>query len=140
MGAEVKKTIGTDAESIKLDYDAVNGRYTLETKKSGAGSHYNFAFGIGGTQNLLLDTSLNFAPLTDNQGSVGTASKRFALVRATTITPGDLILSDKKTGKELWLINEDEAFIYFRNFRTGKVVMAIDGDGNIRIPGRIKPL
>jgi hypothetical protein len=76
-------------------------------------------------------------PAADAQYELGNSSKRWSLVRGVTVVSGDTILSDKKTGKELYKIHEDDNNIYFRDIRTGKELMRLDRNGNLYIPGRI---
>ncbi len=76
-------------------------------------------------------------PSVDNQFEFGNASKRWSLVRAVTITPGDIILSDRVSGRELYRINEDENSIFFSDIRTGKQLMRLDRDGNLVVTGRV---
>lgn len=75
-------------------------------------------------------------PSVDNQGNVGTVSKRFASVRAVLIQSGDLILADKKTGKALYRIDEDKEGITFKTFR-GKKMMKILRNGNLLVRGKL---
>lgn len=76
-------------------------------------------------------------PSADNLFELGNAGKRWSLVRAVTITPGDIILSDRVTGKELYKINEDENSIFFSDVRTGKQLMRLDRDGNLVVTGKV---
>lgn len=82
----------------------------------------------------------NVYPSADGQFQLGNSSNRWGLVRAVTITPGDLILSDKVTGQELYRINEDENFIYFSDIRTGARLMKLDRMGNLILTGRVYQL
>ena len=75
-------------------------------------------------------------PSTDNQGNIGTASKRYASIRAVLIQSGDIILSDKKTGKKLYRINEDKEGITFETIR-GKKIMRILRNGNLLVRGKV---
>jgi len=52
-----------------------------------------------------------FIPPADNQGSVGTAARRFALVRATTITSGDLAFEDEACPKCGTGFEEDDEIV-----------------------------
>lgn len=79
----------------------------------------------------------NLTPPSDNFGSIGTNGLRVALVRGVTITSGDLVLSDKQTGKELYKIREDENNIFFDDFRTGRQLMRLDREGNLHLRGRL---
>lgn len=78
-----------------------------------------------------------FIPSADNQGNIGNASFRWALVRAVAVTTGDLILSDRKTKKILYVIDEDKNGIYFSNYKTGKCLMKLDNRGNLHVSGKI---
>lgn len=64
-------------------------------------------------------------PNVDGQGNIGTEAKTFALVRATAITSGDIILTDKVTKEKLYIIDEDKFGIYFKSYKTGKVLFKI---------------
>jgi hypothetical protein len=96
-----------------------------------------------GNGDLRMDGNFNLIPLTDNNGSVGTATNRFTLVRAVTITAGDLtfengwrftedylhdgmILKDK-LGHEIFAVRKDG--LYYKGKR-------IVGDGK----GQINPI
>lgn len=77
-------------------------------------------------------------PAVDGQGNIGKTGQRFALVRAVTITSGDIVLSDRKTGKELYVIHEDKRGIYFSDHKTGKTRMFLDmKNGNLKITGKL---
>jgi hypothetical protein len=76
-------------------------------------------------------------PTDDNQYELGGAGRRWSLLRAVTVTQGDLILSDKVSGKELYKIHEDENFIYFNDIATGRVLMKLGTDGNLYVTGRV---
>jgi hypothetical protein len=79
----------------------------------------------------------DLVPQQSGQGNLGTADKKWASVRALTITNGDLILSDKGSGAELYKIHEDENNIYFDDIRTGKRLMRLDRDGNLHLAGKV---
>lgn len=76
-------------------------------------------------------------PSADGQFELGNLNKRWSLVRAVTVASGDLILSDKVTGKELYKIHEDEESIHFQDVRTGKELMRLDRNGNLIVSGKI---
>src|SRR6185312_16037977 len=76
-------------------------------------------------------------PAVDTQGNIGSNTKRFALVRAVNVQSGDLVLCDRKTGKQLYVIHEDEKGIYFSNFKTRKCLMILDTKGNLGIAGKL---
>jgi len=62
---------------------------------------------------------LNIIPNTDNTGNIGTGAKRWKLVRAVTVTTGDLNLeSEDKTAA--WTVKEEPDFIRLINRNTGK--------------------
>lgn len=82
-------------------------------------------------------TSGDLLPVTDGTGSVGNSQRRWDLVRAKTITPGDVVLSDRQTGRELYRIHEDEENIYFDDVRTGAPLMRLDRQGNLHLSGKI---
>ncbi|MGH7260549.1 MAG: hypothetical protein ACREI9_07680, partial [Nitrospiraceae bacterium] len=81
------------------------------------------ALAFGG--NLRMVGNNTFTPSVDNTGSVGTAALRFTLVRAVTITAGDLMLEDPESGAS-WVVREakergeDVDTLYAINRRTGK--------------------
>ncbi len=58
-------------------------------------------------------------PSVDNTGNVGTASLRWNLVRATTVTSGDLNLFDEERGA-MWTLREEPDCITAINRNTGK--------------------
>lgn len=76
-------------------------------------------------------------PTDDAVYELGNSGKRWSLVRGVEVIAGDMILSDKVTGKELYRIYEDEKFIYFSDYRTGKVMMRLGLDGNLYLAGKI---
>jgi hypothetical protein len=92
---------------------------------------------IGHNNLLQVDTNGNLFPPTDNTGQIGTNSNRWAKVRATVVQSGDLVLSNKETGEQLYTIKEDENNIYFLDFRTGKEMMRLDVQGNLYLKGKI---
>jgi hypothetical protein len=76
-------------------------------------------------------------PSADNAFELGNSSKRWSLVRGVTVTSGDVILSEKDSGKELYKIHEDENYIYFDDIRNGKQLMKLDSSGNLIVAGKI---
>jgi hypothetical protein len=76
-------------------------------------------------------------PSADNQFEMGNQWNRWSLIRGVTITQGDMVLTDKATGRELYLINEDEEFIYFKDVRSGREMMRLGRNGDLYIAGRI---
>ena len=82
-------------------------------------------------------TSGDLLPGSDGTGNVGNHQRRWNLVRARTITPGDVILSDRQSGRELYRIHEDEDNIYFDDIRTGAPLMRLDREGNLHLSGKI---
>jgi hypothetical protein len=76
-------------------------------------------------------------PSADNAYELGNSSKRWSLVRGVTVTSGDVILSEKDSGKELYKIHEDENYIYFDDIRNGKQLMKLDSSGNLIVAGKI---
>ena len=76
-------------------------------------------------------------PTVDNTGILGTATKRLASVRAVLIQSGDIILSDKKTGKALYIIDEDKEGITFQTIK-GKKMMKILKNGDLLVSGKIR--
>jgi hypothetical protein len=85
-----------------------------------------------------LDINGHILPTQDNTFVLGTEGLRWSLVRAVTITPGDLILSDRVTGKELYKIHESPTLgIFFDDFRTGERLMRLDPDGNLHLKGKV---
>ncbi|MEZ5424010.1 MAG: glycosyl hydrolase family 28-related protein [Pyrinomonadaceae bacterium] len=92
---------------------------------------------IGSGNRLKIDADGNIVPQYDNTGSIGTDQLRWHSIRAANIMPGDLILTDVRSGEKLYLINEDQENIYFRNFRTGDVLMRLDRNGNLFVKGKV---
>lgn len=82
-------------------------------------------------------TSGDLLPAANGSGNIGNNSRRWNQVRALTITPGDVVLSDRRTGKELYRIHEDENNIYFDDIRTGAPLMRLDRNGNLHLSGKI---
>lgn len=139
MPLEVSKTIGgANEESIQLTFDPAVLRYKIQTLKIGAGQHYALGFQIGDAEWVRFTINKEILPINDNEGSIGTAGKRWALVRAATVTPGDIIFSDKKTGEELWKIHEDADCLYIQDYRTKKDIAKFDREGNLYLQGEVK--
>jgi hypothetical protein len=82
-------------------------------------------------------TSGDLLPAANGTGNIGNNSRRWNQVRAVTITPGDVVLSDRRTGRELYRIHEDENNIYFDDIRTGRPLMRLDRSGNLHLSGKI---
>jgi len=82
------------------------------------------------TERLRVTGDGNVVPPSDNTGSIGTASKRWALVRAVTITPGDLIFENGVKATEE---GDGLAFVNPK----GKKVAVLDSEGNFHIKGKI---
>ena len=74
---------------------------------------------------------------TPTTSTLGTPNNKWAKIYAVEHIMGDAILSDRKTGKELYRIREDEKFIYFEDIRSGKLMMKLDINGNLHLAGRI---
>jgi len=72
----------------------------------------------------------DIVPPGDDVGNVGTASKRWKLVRAVTITSGDLTFENgvraTEEGKGLAFLND-----------AGEKIAVLDREGNLRIKGRL---
>ena len=82
-------------------------------------------------ERLRVTASGNVVPPSDNTGSIGTASKRWALVRAVTITPGDLVFENS------FRVTEDEKIgLAFKN-DAGEKIASLDREGNLHIRGKI---
>jgi len=92
---------------------------------------------IGVGNRLMVDTNGNIVPQFNGTGDIGTADLRWRSIRAINIQPGDLILTDAKTGEQLYTINEDKENIYFKDFRTNKLLMRLDRDGNLHVAGKV---
>jgi hypothetical protein len=82
-------------------------------------------------------TSGDLLPAANGTGNIGNNSRRWNQVRAVTITPGDVVLSDRRTGQELYRIHEDVNNIYFDDIRTGAPMMRLDREGNLHLSGKI---
>jgi hypothetical protein len=67
----------------------------------------------------MLQGGRDLVPSVDNTGNVGTASLRWNLVRATTVTSGDLNLFDEERGA-MWTLREEPDCITAINRVTGK--------------------
>jgi len=83
-------------------YTTLRGNIVYITASAGANERVGFYF--GGVRRIIVNED-EFRPETDNTVSVGTAAKRFALVRATTVTSGDLCFDDETCplcGSELY--------------------------------------
>lgn len=72
-----------------------------------------------GTNQVRLTISNEFIPATDNTGSVGTNGNRWALIRGTVVTSGDLNL-ENDDGSAAWTIREMPDFLLAINRNTGK--------------------
>jgi len=67
----------------------------------------------------MLQGGRDVVPSADNTGNVGTASLRWSLVRATTVTSGDLNLFDEERGA-MWTLREESDCITAINRTTGQ--------------------
>jgi len=92
---------------------------------------------IGSGNRLRIDTEGNIVPQYDNTGAIGTDQFKWHSIRAANILPGDLVLTDIRSGEKLYLINEDKENIYFRDFRTKEVLMRLDRNGNLFVKGKV---
>ena len=72
-----------------------------------------------GTDQVRLTINNEFIPAADNQGSVGTNGNRWALIRGTVVTSGDLNL-ENDDGSAAWTIREMPDFLLAINRNTGK--------------------
>jgi hypothetical protein len=81
-------------------------------------------------ERMRIDGSGNIVPPTDNTGSIGTASKRWALVRAQTVTQGDLVYENGVRS------TEDGDGIAFYNPQGTKIAL-LDAQGNLHIKGKV---
>ena len=101
------------------------------TFKGGQSNYTGYSF------NGPIITSGDLLPAANGTGNIGNNTRKWNQVRATTITPGDVVLSDRQTGKELYRIHEDEDNIYFDDVRTGAPLMRLDRKGNLHLSGKI---
>src|SRR5579864_6235320 len=77
-------------------------------------------------------------PSVDGQGNIGNTGKRFAKVKAVIVESGDVILTDRKTGKKLYAIHEDSKGIYFSDFKTKRTKMFLNmHTGDLKITGKL---
>lgn len=76
-------------------------------------------------------------PSSNGAGDLGSSGLKWNKLWAINTVIGDAILSDKKTGQELYRIYEDVNNIFFEDIRTGKQMMRLDRDGNLHLAGRI---
>ena len=131
-----------DADNTKIakfDTDTLIDTVTTRTYKTPNGNGTLMLLELAQTVTETITSSKNgdvLIPNVDTQGNIGSASKRFASVRAVLIQSGDIILTDKKTGKALYIIDEDKEGITFKTFR-GKKMMKILRNGNLLVRGKI---
>ena len=71
-------------------------------------------------------------PPSDISGNIGTPTKRWALVRAKTITPGDLTFENGYRVTE----EKEQPGLVFLN-QKGERIAALDEQGNLRIKGKV---
>lgn len=79
-------------------------------------------------ERMRIDKDGNVTPPSDNTGSIGTASKRWALVRAATVTQGDLVYENGVRSTE-----EGDGIAFYNP--QGKKIAVLDSQGNLRIKG-----
>jgi hypothetical protein len=72
-------------------------------------------------------------PPSDISGNIGTASNRWALVRAKTITSGDLVFENGMRA------TEDGAGLAFKN-DAGEKIAVLDREGNFYVKGEVRNL
>lgn len=120
---EIRRAISGDYCNPSTDTNCTLGYLSFEGKQTSAYVGYRFNGPI--------------VPFTDGGGTLGTSTRRWSKVWAINSVVGDAILSDKKTGQELYRIYEDETNIYFADIRTGKELMRLDKDGNLHVTGRV---
>ncbi len=92
---------------------------------------------IDGDGKVIPQQHLNVAGTAYVRGSLGDSSNKWDSVYAVNVYTGDTILSDKKTGQQLYRIHEDKDTIIFEDIRTGKEMMRVDRDGNLYVKGRV---
>jgi hypothetical protein len=140
-GGLVPDKQGKLVESCPSCYYNIRRDTTPEARADGTLGYLSFkgnqANYTGFSFNGPIVTSGDLLPLSDGTGSVGNNQRRWNLVRAKTITPGDVVLSDRQTGRELYRIHEDENNIYFDDIRTGAPLMRLDRNGNLHLSGKI---
>jgi len=88
--------------------------------------------GPGAVSNKLLITAAGeLLPGTDNTGSVGKEGQKWSLVRATTISPGDLAFENN------FRVTEDERVgLAFKN-DAGEKIAVLDRKGNFYVKGKV---
>lgn len=125
---------------LKIDVGTLIATGTTRTQKA---QNANGTLALLETAQTFIETLTSskvgdvLIPSVDNQGNIGSASKRFASIRGVLIQSGDLILTDKKTGKKLYKLHEDKTGIYFSTIR-GKKLMKITNKGDLLISGKIR--
>jgi len=77
----------------------------------------------------LIDPSGNLLPAADNQYNCGDATHRWKLVRAETLTPGDLVFENGLRATE-----EGDGLAFLN--RQGRKIAVLDSEGNFRIKGK----
>jgi hypothetical protein len=103
--------------------DLAQGAYIrFETTQNG---------GINRTEKMRITGAGDIIPPSDISGNIGTASNRWALVRAKTITSGDLVFENgyrftEDTGSGMRLTNEN-----------GTTIAKFDHEGNLHIKGKV---
>ena len=83
------------------------------------------------TKRLIMDNSGNIVLPTDNTGSIGTADKRWSLIKGATVESGDLAFENS------YRVTEDETDgLAFKNPEGDKIAV-LDRQGNFHIKGKV---
>jgi hypothetical protein len=86
--------------------------------------------GLPSGSTIAIESKGDLLPELDNVRNCGNASKRWKLVRAVTITPGDLVFENS------YRVTEDETDgLAFKN-DAGEKIAVLDREGNFHIKGK----
>lgn len=82
------------------------------------------------TEKMRITDTGNILPPSDNTGNIGIDTRRWALVRAATVTPGDLVFENGIRA------TEDGSGLAFKS-PTGTKLAVLDLQGNLHIKGKV---
>jgi len=105
--------------------DAAQGTYiTFKTTQAGTTTQ---------TEKMRITDTGNILPPSDNTGNIGVNGQRWALVRAKTVTSGDLVFENGIRA------SEDGSGLAFKN-DAGEKIALLDREGNFYVKGEVKRL
>lgn len=136
---------GQDAQAFLATFNASATRQYLLRSTVGAGT------GVELSKNGLFSTPVMFGAnqsataifpcdstgaIGDNIGALGNDAHRFSYIRGVTIAQGDSVFDNKMRITEGEKLGLGHGLVFLS--KTGKVVMLLDGEGNLKISGIVQ--